>query len=529
MMTFKNNVAVLLAARSGSKRLPNKHFYKLSPNNMAIDMCINRIKKSKTVKKIFLCTTKKKEDYNFENICRKHNIQLFRGSENNVLKRFIDCGVKFSIKNIVRITADCPFVDPKIIDKCVKIHLKKNVDYTSNTLKLTYPDGLDVEVIKLESLIKSYSINKKDIYNQEHVTSFIRTSKLFKKYNVESLINYSNRRWTLDNKKDLIFLKKAANFFYPNINFSWKELILAEEKFDYLFNHKSRINLKNDFRKKIIIGSANFTQSYGLKNKKLKSNEIKKILNFAKKNKIKKIDTADAYVQNTNIFRDYANSFSLISKINPDKSWISLQHCEQELKKHIKKLKHKIDTILFHNVNILYTKEGKQIYQNLKVLKKKNYFKKVGISIYDPDCLNYLMSNYSFDIIQCPFNVFDKRMIFSGWLKKLKKKNIEVHARSIFLQGVLLNKKYSLKNYFIKWKKQFDKWFEYLKKNKISEIDFCINDIMKYNFDKIVIGVDNLKNLEEIFNFKLLSDKKKLIDFTINDLNIIDPRKWKNL
>ena len=60
MMTFKNNVAVLLAARSGSKRLPNKHFYKLSPNNMAIDMCINRIKKSKTVKKIFLCTTKKK-------------------------------------------------------------------------------------------------------------------------------------------------------------------------------------------------------------------------------------------------------------------------------------------------------------------------------------------------------------------------------------------------------------------------------------------------------------------------------------
>ena len=78
-------------------------------------------------------------------------------------------------------------IDIKILDKCLKIHLKKKLDYTSNVLELSYPDGLDVEVIKLEALIKSNNLRKKDLYNQEHVTSFIRNSKLFSKHNILSL------------------------------------------------------------------------------------------------------------------------------------------------------------------------------------------------------------------------------------------------------------------------------------------------------------------------------------------------------
>ena len=125
-MINKNKIAIFLAARSGSKRLPNKHFLKINSNLRVIDLCILRLKKAKLVNEIFLCTTKEKKDDKFRIICKQNKIKLFRGSTNNVAKRIIDCAIENSIKIIVRITADCPLIDPKIIDECIKLHLKKN-------------------------------------------------------------------------------------------------------------------------------------------------------------------------------------------------------------------------------------------------------------------------------------------------------------------------------------------------------------------------------------------------------------------
>ena len=96
-----------------------------------------------------------------------------------------------------------------------------------------------MEVIRLSSLIKSFKISKNK-KNFEHVTSFILSFKLFKKYNLKNSINYSNRRWTLDYKNDYYFLKKVVKFFGPNIYFSWKDLICAEKKNKYLENIKRR-------------------------------------------------------------------------------------------------------------------------------------------------------------------------------------------------------------------------------------------------------------------------------------------------
>ena len=126
-MKNKDKIAIFLAARSGSKRLPNKHFLKINSNLRMIDLCILRLKKTKLVSKIFLCTTKKKEDDKFKNICKLHNIELFRGSTNDVAKRFIDCAKENSIETIIRITADCPIIDAKLIDDCIKLHFKKKM------------------------------------------------------------------------------------------------------------------------------------------------------------------------------------------------------------------------------------------------------------------------------------------------------------------------------------------------------------------------------------------------------------------
>ena len=153
MIKAQKNIAIFLAARSGSKRLPNKHFLKINSKLKIIDLCILRLKKTKLVNKIFLCTTKKKEDDKFVKISKFHKINLFRGSTNNVLKRFIDCAKENSIDTIVRITGDCPLIDPKVIDKCIRLHKNCNFDYTSNILSLSFPDGLDVEIINTKVLL----------------------------------------------------------------------------------------------------------------------------------------------------------------------------------------------------------------------------------------------------------------------------------------------------------------------------------------------------------------------------------------
>ena len=149
-----------------------------------------------------------------------------------------------------------------------------------------------------------------------------------------------------------------------------------------------------------------------------------------------KIDTAYDYLKEKKIFKKIDKKFKFTTKINPDFKWISLNYCKDKLKNHFDKLNgNKIETLLFHNVDILFKKYGLKIFKNIEFFKNK-YFNKIGISIYDTKCLSYLISRYDLDVVQCPFNILDKRIVNSGWLKKLKQKEIEVHIRSIFSRNI---------------------------------------------------------------------------------------------
>ena len=280
-------------------------------------------------------------------------------------------------------------------------------------------------------------------------------------------------------------------------------------------------------KKRLIIGSANFDKIYGAIPAKINRIEIKKILDLAKKNNIYKIDSADGYLKNKSIFKHIDKKFQFITKVSPDYRWTSLNYCQEKIENHFKKFHgNKIRTLLFHDIKILFSKKGMQIFKNLESLKKK-YFKKIGVSIYDTECLNYLVHNYNFDVVQCPYNILDKRIVHSGWLDKLKDKKIETHIRSIFLQGLLVNKFASKKKYFNKWQAFFFEWFQSLEKNNISPIDYCLNDLLNYEFDQIIIGINSYNHLEEIIKFKNIKNKNKVLNFKTNDLKLIDPRNWK--
>jgi aryl-alcohol dehydrogenase-like predicted oxidoreductase len=283
---------------------------------------------------------------------------------------------------------------------------------------------------------------------------------------------------------------------------------------------------KANLKKRLVIGSANFTQEYGSDSTQVNYNELKKTLNLAKKNNIYKIDTAEAYLKNKNIFKKIDKKFQFSTKIIFDSRWVSLEFCQKQLERHFEIFSNnKVEILFFHDTKILFTKNGPKIFRNLEVLKKK-YFQKIGLSIYDTNCLANLISNYNFDVIQCSYNILDKRILTSGWFCKLRDQGIKIHVRSIFLQGLLVNELFYKKKYFKKWYSFFFNWFQNLKINKISPIDYCLTDLLNYDFDKIIVGIDNSKNLMDIINFKII-DKSKIIIPKIDDIKLIDPRSWK--
>lgn len=285
--------------------------------------------------------------------------------------------------------------------------------------------------------------------------------------------------------------------------------------------------IQSQLKKRLIIGSANFSQSYGADKTKVSELQIKKILDLAKKNNIYKIDTAETYLKQKKIFSKIDNKFKFIYKIIPSNEWLSLEFSLKKLEYFLNNLnKNKIDTLLFHDTKILFKKEGIKIFDNLENLKKRKYFKKIGISIYDTNDLDYITSNYNFDIVQCPYNILDNRILMTGWFDKLKKIGIETHIRSIFLQGLLVNKNVYQKPFFKKWYKVFHQWFSLIQKNKISPIDYCLSDILKYDFDRVIIGLNNYDNFKEILNFKKIDNNEKF-NININDIKLIDPRNWK--
>ncbi|MCK9582219.1 MAG: glycosyltransferase family protein [Endomicrobiales bacterium] len=223
-------ILLIIQARTGSTRLPSKVLLNLEGKTV-LEQVIRRAKASKLTTDTLLATTISKSDLPILEICIKNNIQVFCGSENDVLDRFYQSAKLFSPDHIVRITADCPIIDPSIIDNVIDVHLKQKNDYTSNTLDETFPDGEDVEVFTFAALKNAWE-NAKLLSEREHVTPFIRNnSEIFKIGNVSCAQNLSNKRWTLDNPEDYEFIKKVYSELYKqNELFGMNEVLSLLQK-----------------------------------------------------------------------------------------------------------------------------------------------------------------------------------------------------------------------------------------------------------------------------------------------------------
>ena len=236
-----NKVLAIVQARYFASRLPGKVLKKIN-NKTVLEILIKRLLKSKKISKVIIACSSNKMDKEIIKIANKVKIDYFVGSEKNVLKRYYLAAKKFKFNNICRITADCPLIDANIVDLVIKNFFEKKVDYASNAIPPSFPDGLDVEIFNFKSLSKAYK-NAKSDHDKEHVNPYMKRDKNISKFNLRNKENLSWLRVTLDEQRDFELIKKILENFKKKPFFNLKDLIKNYNK------NKSKFLINNDIKR----------------------------------------------------------------------------------------------------------------------------------------------------------------------------------------------------------------------------------------------------------------------------------------
>ena len=285
---------------------------------------------------------------------------------------------------------------------------------------------------------------------------------------------------------------------------------------------------------KLTLGTAQFGLDYGVANAigKVDKEETLEILTFAKQAGINTLDTAIGYGDSEKrLGQAGIGSWNIITKlpeVNVEHSdinfWVNSQINNSLLRLNVLS----VYGILFHRPLQLLEKNGSQLWNSLEGLKERSITKKIGFSVHNPDELDKLWkAGFIPDIVQAPYNVFDQRLKDSGWLSKLNDNKVEVHTRSVFLQGLLLMPSDKRPKYFSKWNNLFNEWDLWLKTNNISGLEAALNfALSEYLIDKIIVGVDNKTQLSEVISAskKYTLCVPKILNTT--DEKLINPSLW---
>lgn len=208
-------IAAIIQARMGSTRLSGKVMKELKGKTVLCHV-IERVRQSKLIEDIIIATTIHERDNIIETEAIKYGSKVYRGSEDDVLSRYYFAAKENNVDTIIRITSDCPLIDPNVIDEIIEFYLKGNYDLVTNAgsdlSQRTYPRGLDTEVFSFEVLENAF-INGKESYHREHVTPFIYEHSNKINY-FKNEVDYSKYRWTLDTEEDFELINEIFNRLY---------------------------------------------------------------------------------------------------------------------------------------------------------------------------------------------------------------------------------------------------------------------------------------------------------------------------
>ena len=285
---------------------------------------------------------------------------------------------------------------------------------------------------------------------------------------------------------------------------------------------------------RIALGTAQFGLSYGVANRQgqLTVQEGSKIISYAASVGVDTLDTAITYGDSENCLGQIGvKDWQVISKLpelpigtNNVLNWVreSVHGSLQRLQTH------QLYGLLLHRPQQLLSHKGQEVYNALSYLKEEGLVDKIGISIYSPNELKDLCNRFSFDLIQAPFNIFDRSLKQSGWLSRLKDVGVEVHVRSIFLQGLLLMNPSHRPAYFNRWQPLRTDWEQWLNTNNLTALQACLSFVLSNpDIDRVVVGVDCLSQLQEILAATTIEGVKPPDKLCCDDPDLINPARWQ--
>ena len=287
---------------------------------------------------------------------------------------------------------------------------------------------------------------------------------------------------------------------------------------------------------KLALGTAQFGLPYGISNQhgQVTRAVAKAMLQLAEANGIDMIDTAIAYGDSETCLGEVGTQgLKLVTKLPavPNgcvdvSGWVKEQVAASLARLGVST----VYGLLLHRPAQLLGTDGKAIYRTLQGFKETGLVQKVGASIYDPNGLAVLTTQYRLDLVQAPFNLVDRRLHTTGWLKRLKHEGIEIHTRSAFLQGLLLMPQAAIPAQFALWSELWSKWHEWLSSHNISAIQASLAYPLSFpEIDRVVVGADSVSQLEQIISSAASVTSDVLPDLYCDAEDLINPACWSLL
>ncbi len=288
---------------------------------------------------------------------------------------------------------------------------------------------------------------------------------------------------------------------------------------------------------KLALGTVQFGVDYGINSTvgKVQLSEAVKIIDYARNCNINLLDTAPTYGNSEQVLGDInTKDFQIVTKTRHfNRAVIGDQEISllvSDFKQSLQFLKRKsVYSVLVHNADDLLKPGSDKLFRQLQAFKQEGKIIKIGVSIYNSDQLQKILDNFDIDLVQLPINIFDQQLLVGGWLEKLKNNDIEIHARSIFLQGLLLMKKDLVPLYFSPIVDDLNAFQGLAKELSLSKLELALGYVMGISeIDKIVVGVDSLRQLQDLTKARHLQiNPEEYRDICINNSAYTNPSLWK--
>jgi aryl-alcohol dehydrogenase-like predicted oxidoreductase len=290
---------------------------------------------------------------------------------------------------------------------------------------------------------------------------------------------------------------------------------------------------------KIALGTVQFGLDYGVSNiyGKTSKHEASQILQYAHNSGIEMLDTAMLYGNSENIISYYSKSnhnWKVVTKtpqfIGNSINAIHVKQLKKSFEQSLINLnKNNVYGLLLHSCDDLLKPNGHLLFKEMERLKSIGMVKKIGVSLYSDEQINAVINKFNIDLVQLPVNILSQKLFLDGWLKKLKDSDIEIHARSVFLQGLLLMKRSLVPSYFSPIKKKLDKFYRLSKVLGLTQLELSLGFVMNIDeVDKVVVGANTIGQLQEIIQASQtrlqLSDYR---DISIDNNKYTNPSSWK--